>query len=408
MRILYILQQVPFPPTNGIKGKTFNLLTYIVKNHDCDVICFGSKNENNINELNKICPKIRTLGVYSPNSSIFLRAAQAFALFFSHKLPASLRYSNKKLKNAICSAINDNQYDLVHIDTIALLHYHDVVSHIPTILSINDSLSLAITKSGESARWPIEKFKYHIFARRARKIERNILKNFFAVHVVSKEDAHHLEAKIGLNNIVVIELACESKFFGIPYAKQGGKIRLFSNGRYDVGYIRDPLVNFIENHWKSICNNYKNVEWVIVGKNAAQHFGRFYDKYGNILVKDWVDDYMIELEKSDICVFMDSSGTGLKTRVVQALAAGRPVVGSRSVFSGILIEDGKHGFIPSDEYGYFKIICKLIESYQLRTQTGESAREFAKNLFTAESTGVKWEQLYAKAMEKKNTQYKLS
>lgn len=41
MRILYLLQDFPYPATDGVRHKPYNLLSYMARRHECHVLSFG-------------------------------------------------------------------------------------------------------------------------------------------------------------------------------------------------------------------------------------------------------------------------------------------------------------------------------------------------------------------------------
>src|SRR5438445_5676640 len=40
MRLLFVCQEIPYPPTNGVRLKLFNLLSFVSRYHDCEVLGF--------------------------------------------------------------------------------------------------------------------------------------------------------------------------------------------------------------------------------------------------------------------------------------------------------------------------------------------------------------------------------
>lgn len=65
----------------------------------------------------------------------------------------------------------------------------------------------------------------------------------------------------------------------------------------------------------------------------------------NIEFVPFVDDYISFLRSADIVVLPDGVGTGIKNRVVQAMALGRAVVATQAAVEGTLVVDGLHALV---------------------------------------------------------------
>jgi glycosyltransferase involved in cell wall biosynthesis len=97
-------------------------------------------------------------------------------------------------------------------------------------------------------------------------------------------------------------------------------------------------------------------------------------------------------------MFLDKSGSGIKTRVVQALAAGKPVLGSKVALEGIKITEGINAFVCNTSDDVTRIVDLLLRDASLRARVGHAARELAKTHYEQSIIGEQWEMLYHKVM----------
>jgi len=312
------------------------------------------------------------------------------------RVPHLVQWVTPGITRAIQRAVRDTSYDLVHFTDITLVFYRDLVRRSPLVISGPDPASLHLQSNVLFEPSLLIRLKLAATARAYSNIERTHLKAFSAVHVVTEHDAEHLRRNAGLENVAVVNHAVDPRFFAAPLEPRSpdGDVRLFSSGSLSVPYIRVPLMSFFDEYWGRIRNNYPQARWTVVGPGAPASVKRRLAQAPGVEYYNWIPDYDSALFRSDIAIFLDGSGTGMKTRVLQAMGAGKAVVGTRFVFKGLGVTHGVHGFIADGHDSLMKALCALIESPHLRLEVGEAARSHVRANFTLEITGRSWETLY--------------
>jgi glycosyltransferase involved in cell wall biosynthesis len=92
-------------------------------------------------------------------------------------------------------------------------------------------------------------------------------------------------------------------------------------------------------------------------------------------------------------IFVNPSySEGLPTSVLEAGAAGLPIVATDVGGTREIIEDGKSGFLipPGDSQALTEKVCQLIKNKQLREDFGRNIRQFVKENFDWDEIADKW------------------
>jgi len=97
------------------------------------------------------------------------------------------------------------------------------------------------------------------------------------------------------------------------------------------------------------------------------------------------------LHSSDIFV-NPSYSEGLPTSVLEAGAAGLPIVATDVGGTSEIIEDGKSGFLipPADTRALKGKVCQLVKDRQLREDFGRNIHQFVKKTFDWDEIAEKW------------------
>ena len=206
MRILYLLQDLPYPPTNGVRVKVFNVISYMAETHECHILSFGDKNlRSRAQEFQQKVPGIRILNFFPLCSGLKLQLSRLAHLM--HGEPVFLaRWDDKAFAKRVEEALGATRYDLVHLDALGVAPYVHLCQHIPTVISTTDAISLAYKRAARASHCFLRKI-YRLFASRSiARFERNILPLFSKVHVVSKPERNYLSSHVPGAAVECIEI----------------------------------------------------------------------------------------------------------------------------------------------------------------------------------------------------------
>jgi len=118
--------------------------------------------------------------------------------------------------------------------------------------------------------------------------------------------------------------------------------------------------------------------------------------------KGWIKDLKAIYEELDI-VALTSLNEGTPVSLIEAMAAGRPVVATKVGGVPDIVQDGKNGYLVKsvDMPGFSQKLMDLIENAEKRRKFGESGREMIKSRFSKERLIKDTERLYNTILQKK-------
>ncbi|MGK2956947.1 MAG: glycosyltransferase family 4 protein [Acidimicrobiales bacterium] len=114
-----------------------------------------------------------------------------------------------------------------------------------------------------------------------------------------------------------------------------------------------------------------------------------------VVLMDYVDDLTAELAGARAFVAPIPPGTGLKTKVLEAMAAGLPVVSTSHGVQGFPAVDGEHCLITNTGEGMARAINKLRYDPDLAAKIGENGRALVTELFAPEVITQRWKDVLA-------------
>lgn len=404
MRILYLLQDLPYPSTNGVRVKLFNLISYMAKSHECHILSFGDKDLHaRALEFQQKVPGIEILNLF-PLSSGFALHLKRLSYLLRAKPVFLARWNNNAFAKAVRQALESTHYDVVHLDALGMAPYVQLCQPTPTVISTTDAVSLAYRRAAKANRSFISKVYQFLASRSIAHFERDILPIFNRVHVVSKLDRDYLRSQIPKANIECIEHVVPDEVLQYPCASfsslPGNGKRILFTGRLRWDSISKGLLAFLSVAYPLIRKEYPDVELIILGRDAPSNVRKQIENASDVRCVEWVEDYYAEVIKAQVVVFPDWSGTGIKTRVLYALALGKPVVASPVALEGIEVQDGVHCFEREVGNGFAEAVIALLKDAQLSERIGTAAIELILKRYTMDVVWPQWVNLYQGAIEK--------
>lgn len=403
MRILFVLPAVPFPPADGGKAKVFNLLKYLSTRHTCDLICMGQDDPALRNALREALPKLGAL-IVAPYPTHGGRLVGVAWQLLRLRPPSFARFFSRKALAMLASAKADGHYDVVHYDIINMAQYHSAAEGAASVHSPNDATSQVYLRLAHAARSFRLRWKLQVSAVLLRRFERRFYLNFDKIHVVSENDKAYLLRDVPAADIQVIPIS-------------SGYSRDFLLNRVTPALTESPVIvvcgnlgdaaiaggfeAFLDEVLPNLSRRYPGLRVRVLGRHIADRLKQKIAGFTNVEYLPWVEDFEAFLNESDFVLVPDLAGApGAKTRVVQAMALGKVVVGSEVAFEGIPIEPYRHGLVYGSSVECLSIFESVLANPGLKQSISAAAAKLAANEYSIETIGPRYEALYLAACER--------
>jgi len=400
MQILFLLPEFPYPPSTGGRSKVFNELSYLSMRHKCDLLCFGEVDSDQINALVAKLPNVKVLGVVKCLTGIKKWIKMVWALM--RMLPPSFsKYSSSEFSGVLSELLRVNNYDVVHYDIINMAQYLPQGTHLASVHSPNDATSLSYLRMAEQEERITRKISLLISSMLLKRYEIKHYPRFTKVHVVSPIDAKYLNDNNPLIDINVIPITIDDEFISLNSISSrcsGSSKTIICTGNFGNSSIARGLEEFLVNSYPLITNALPEVKFLILGQNANEPLKELINKAVNAEFITWVDNYRDFLIQADVILAPDLAGTGIKTRVIQAMGLGLPVVGTEIAYEAIPIINGEEGFIYQSSAECADIFIELLRNNNECLAVGERAQRLAEENFSLVNVGPRYEDLYESAV----------
>jgi glycosyltransferase involved in cell wall biosynthesis len=394
MRILFVSNQLPHPPRNGVTVPFFYMLKGLSVDHDISLLYVSN------NSLTTDYDQINDNKKYVNNIWVLKRTPRNFCIRIISELTCqrayfqSWNYANSELENIL----RIHEFDIIWVTPFDVVDIIDLIvkandhqgRNVSYIAGVNDCTASAFRNSYKVAQLKSLSIGRKIFyllnwirSWPLGEIETRTLKKYSIVHVQTKIEQKWLN-KISKGQLsektLVLSNGVNPNLFRNQYEFSGKNLVFLGNLG---GMYSDVVLWLLKNVWCKISSIHDDAVFHIVGQSPSKELMDIMSMDDRVVYKDYCDDILDIYYKKTIMLAPVFKNYGLINKVIESMAAGVPVVGDSGSFNGIPgFKNGEHGIVANEAHEFVDAILALLSDVKICKEISESARKIALNHFS--------------------------
>jgi glycosyltransferase involved in cell wall biosynthesis len=312
-----------------------------------------------------------------------------------HRLPLmDVSYYSAEAVAVAHSLIADHGIDLIEVDHLQMAFMRHFLRDVPAVLT-NHNIEGDLNPFWPTRRWsPPEMAVWLAFGklsrRNGRQIELGNRLGFDAKFFISPTDAARVDD------------SCPKHLLPVPiepvaadHAFNDGRLVVLWLGGFDWPPNAEAATWLLEDVWPRLDT--AAVELHLVGREPPDGIRRHHDG-SRIHVHGYQPDADAWRARADVLVAPLLTGSGVRVKVIEALAAGLPVVSTPKGAEGIGVRADVEVLIADDAAGFAAAVRQLAESVPLRRQLSASGRAFVAEHHSPERAAAIKGDVYAEIL----------
>jgi len=382
MRILQLMNKVPWPPNDGGAIACLNMTKgFSMLGHEVTVLSMNTT-KHHVN-LKDMPSNIRNQAdfhlVEVPASINWLEAA--INLLFSDIPYNAQRFISEEFTQQLIQLLSVRTFDIIQLEGLYLCPY------IPYIRKCSDALIVYRAHNIEyeiwdrtaklSAGW---RSKYlHNLSRRIKRFEISYLNSYDLLIPITDRDGKILDS---LGNVKPRHTSQTGIDFAslVPTAKKLEFPSLFHIGALDWAPNQEGLIWFFDQCWPRIHGENPELKFYLAGRNAPEWLERRFKLDGVVYLGEINDAYAFINSKA-IMVVPLFSGSGMRIKIIEGMALGKPIVTTDIGTEGIPTENDHNIMIANDADQFIQSINRLINNRAMFDEIGKNAIGFIQEKF---------------------------
>jgi glycosyltransferase involved in cell wall biosynthesis len=215
---------------------------------------------------------------------------------------------------------------------------------------------------------------YHIH--RMRRVELLAARRSSLIVAVSERDAHYFAEHCGAATMLVPN-GVDDELFSIRVEAAPDPV-VFFFGQFAWPPNADGMSRFLKEGWPCVKALCPQARLRICGPHSREALSDAASTVPDVTLLGTVPDVKVELTRARVVVVPIWVGGGTRIKVLEALAAGRPVVGTPIGVEGIGFENEVHGLIEDSPDGLARATAHLLEDVEAARGYALAGRELVE------------------------------
>jgi glycosyltransferase involved in cell wall biosynthesis len=309
-----------------------------------------------------------------------------------------LNYLSKNVESALTATLDSVPYDAIQIENIHMVPYlRTIRRHLPhprpVVLDWHNIESELIRQYGRTSTNPAKKLVAARIGSLLCQVEKNALAEFSAHTVVSEPDRQKLLQRNPRAQIKVIPNGVDSVAFAASStALEPGRRTLLFVGSMDYHANAEAAIWFCRQVWPQLANEFPNLDFKIVGRNPPPSVQALASQ--KITVTGTVNDVRPFYHQAFAVLVPLRVGGGTRLKILEAMAAGVPVISTRLGAEGISAENQIHILLADTADEMAAATRRLLNQPDLVRRLRQAALELVRTHYDWSVLGQQLANLY--------------
>jgi len=297
------------------------------------------------------------------------------------------RFFSTEMAHKLETILLQEKFEVIILESVFVGNYIETIkkhSQARILLRVHNIEHLIWQRLAKQTKNPLKKLAYYELATTLKRFELSVFNKIDGYLPITEVD--HIFFKEKYPNLTgkVIPFGIDLSLY--PY--QEHKIDENAISFFHIGSMNwQPNIEgmhwFLTQVWEKISKKYPTVTLVLAGKGNKALFENK-TLHSNIRIFDFVENAQQFINAHDIMIVPLLSGSGMRIKIIEGLALGKPVITTTIGAEGIEITDKENIYIANTPEAMMESIEFCINNVKKCEETGKNARKLMENRYNQE------------------------
>ncbi|MGA2184823.1 MAG: glycosyltransferase [Bryobacteraceae bacterium] len=383
MRILFLSPRQCWPPLSGAKLREYYFARALGQQADLTHVHFTEPGAAPLSRAD--LPFCRDV-IPVPKPRAYTPWKIVRGLIGRWPLPV-LNYTSSEMSAALFHAAYGQRYDLVHLDSIHMAAYLPLLAeamgattHI--VYNWHNIESELMRRYHAGAGSPVRRLYSAFTAHRMERLERSVLRSAFGHVVCSEREREQLREMAPAARIAVVPNGVDTQYFADAEVPAASRNRIVFVGLMNYHSNIEAAIAFTREVWPRLRSRLPGCSLTLVGATPDPAVLALREVAG-VEVTGTVPDVRPYYREALAAIVPLRTGGGTRLKILEAMAAGVPVVSTAFGAEGLDVAPGENILLadPMDPDAWVRQLAGLAESESWRRQLTASARQLVRERY---------------------------
>lgn len=382
MKILFLAPRLPHAAiTGGNVVVRERIARLAARGHEVGLACFTSGDDlRHTDEFKDQLVELQTRPMPKPSRL----AARAVRLYASRIPPYFADYLDPELRRIVGEMVERGRYDVAIAEFSPMAQYLFRNPYLPAvrkIASCHYSVAASFRRVADIFKYRAKGVRSWLNIKTLQRYEIEMFRHMDRVLTLTAQERFEILHHDPTLRITAVPVGVDTGRF-VPSATADREDALLFSGHYENLANRDAVMWFIHEVWPAVKVRHPNLKFYAVGPGATRSMQGLAQRDPDIIVTGEVTDIREHLRRARIFICPVRLGSGLRVKLLEAMAMGLPIVTTSLGGEGLPLHTGENCFIADDPKIMAGNIDLLLTDKELRHKISRNARVLATERFS--------------------------
>jgi glycosyltransferase involved in cell wall biosynthesis len=377
MQILFVATNLPVPPNNGQAIRSLAIIQALASSgHGLSFLSFANTSRlKDLHPLPSFCHSIDLLELVMKNLTDRTDFLQRLKCLLALKPYSVERFRSAAMRARIQEKLSGGRYDLILCDGLYALA-NIPISTIPIALNCHNVEYMILKRYAQLERNPFKKYYASIESYLMRSAERHGCHRVARAMVCSQIDLELLRRLRPDLRVFVVPNVVDTDSIQPLEKKHLGSTDpvLLFHGIMDWYPNRDAVEFFARAILPRVRAECPDVRLIVAGRNPPNQFVEQFRSDPKIEFTGTVPDMRPYLAAATVVIVPLRVGGGTRIKILEACAAGKPIVSTSLGAEGLDLAPGKEIILADDPVEFARSVVNLLQHPARSETVAKSAR----------------------------------
>jgi len=296
------------------------------------------------------------------------------------------RFFSLEMVEKIKTLLTKETFDVVIVESVFMGHYIETIrKHSPAkiLLRVHNIEFLIWERLAKQTKNPFKKTAFHYLASSLKRFENSLFSKIDGYLPITEVDNQYFKALHPNLSSTVIPFSIDlSDYKNTEPNFKENNLTFFHLGSMNWQPNIEGMNWFLDNVWKQAAEKYPHLTFVMAGKGNKALFA--HKNYKNVQIFDFVEDAQQFMNEHNIMVVPLLSGSGMRIKIIEGLALGKPIITTTIGAEGIEVTHRENILIADTPEEMMQAICFCVNYPEKCIEMSKNARKLVEEKYTQE------------------------
>ena len=398
MKVLQICNKPPYPPVDG-GTMAMNSVTQGLLNEGCEVKVLAVETDKHPADMAKMPADYRErtrfeaeyidLGIKPLEAAVAMLCGESYHV---------RRYRSEAFAKRLRNILEQEEFDVIHMESPFLTPYLPLIrslSKAKVVLRAHNVENIIWKRVAESTPHGLRRWYLKHLSLTLRAYELEHINDYDGVVCITRNDADYFKQNGCRRPVTAIPFGVEpEECLGVTVEPAS----LFHIGAMDWMPNRESIEWLLDEVWPVVHREVPQAHLYLAGRKMPERW--MHATIEGVSVVGEVPDAGYFIAGKQINVVPLRSGSGIRVKIIEAMAAGKAVVTTSVGAQGIEYTDGENLLIADTPEQFARQIKRLVEDQDYCAKVGEAAARLVAEQYDVKTLTDRLLRFYEEILER--------